>query len=68
MSKMDLILLLEDYNSLVPPIESYNHIEPTKGQIFDTYGSEVLYQDIDYEKEMIAYYEYIRNSETGRTY
>ena len=68
MSKMDLILLLEDYNSLVPPIESYNQIEPTEGQIIDTSGSELLYQDIDYEKEMVAYYEWLRNSETGRTY
>ena len=68
MSQFDLILLLEDYNSLVPPMESYNHIEPTEGKIFDVFGSELLYQDIDYEKEMIAYYEWLRNSETERFY
>ena len=68
MSQIDLILLLEDYNSLVPPIESYNQLEPTEGRIYNEFGSELLYQDIDYEKEMIAYYEYIRNSETSRIY
>jgi len=68
MGKIDLIMLLEDYNSLIPPIESYNQLEPIEGRIYNEFGSELLYQDIDYEKEMIAYYEWLRNSETGRTY